>query len=193
MHSPNRAPDIAHARCDKVRRSAGRQGPLAPMKTGSCRLRRSQGRQPQRGCVLQPGVAPRYEGLPRESTPARRPNPERVTSMRRIGAIAPAPPAQGGRNPVGVKWNSAPVSPGSGGYAATRGYGMEPRWGSQGVTRFGDPTRGHPCWPRKRREETRRDLPNQNSSVFSQPMRCLCLYFSFCFPAGSIPCGSRIP
>ena len=129
------------------------------MKTWSCRLRRSQGRQPQRGCVPQPGVAPRHEGLPRESTPARRPNPEGVASLGRAGAITPAPPAQARRNPVGVGWNPGPLSPGSGGYAATRGYGMEPRWGSQGVTRSGNPTRARARWPRKRREEMGRDLP----------------------------------
>ena len=144
------------------------------MRTRSCRLRRSQGRQPQRGCVPQPGVAPRHEGLPRESTPARRPNPERVASLGRAGAIAPAPPAQARRNPVGVGWNPGPLSPGSGGYAATRGYGMEPRWGSQGVTRSGNPTRARARWPRKRREEMGRDLPYQNSSVVSQPRGCLC-------------------
>ena len=82
---------------DKVRRSARA---IAPMRTWSCRLRRSQGRQPQRGCVPQPGVAPRHEGLPRESTPARRPNPERVASLGRAGAIAPAPPADAGRKAV---------------------------------------------------------------------------------------------
>ena len=137
------------------------------MRTWSCRLRRSQGRQPQRGCVPQPGVAPRHEGLPRESTPARRPNPEGVASLGRAGAIAPAPPAQARRNPVGVGWNPGPLSPGSGGYAATRGYGMEPRWGSQGVTRSGNPTRARARWPRKRREEMGESFALLNRSPYA--------------------------
>ena len=135
------------------------------MRTWSCRLRRSQGRQPQRGCVPQPGVAPRHEGLPRESTPARRPNPEGVASLGRAGAIAPAPRAQARHNPVGVGWNPAPLSPGSGGYAATRGSGMEPRWGSQGVTRPAPARAGH-ANAEKKSGETFPTIPLSSPSLW---------------------------
>ncbi len=95
-----------------------------------------------------------------------RSNPEGVVSAGRAGGIPPpggiAPGAHRPRRrlplrdatPLGL-CGGGTVSPGSGGYAATRGYGTEPRWGSQRAKRSGNPTHARPSRPRTCKQKTR--------------------------------------